>query len=59
MSQARLFNSLTTAPRASDVEAVDGDIQIFLIRRLLSGIELPSLVDVFAARHACLMVSFV
>lgn len=57
MRHTKEAGSLTTTSRASDVETVDGDIEIFFVRRLLSGIELSSFVDVLAARHTCLTVS--
>lgn len=48
-----MFFIRTAASRASDIEPVDGDVEIFLIGRFLSRIEFASFVDVFAARHAC------
>ena len=53
-SGARL---LTTAPRASDIEAVNGDIEILFIRRFFPRVELPSFVDIFATRHTYMVVS--
>ena len=46
---------LTTASGASYVEAVYGDVEVFLVCCFFSGIELAAFVDVLAARHAYTM----
>ena len=46
---SRLFFLHTATSRASDIEPVDGDVEIFLVGRFFSRVELASFVDVFAA----------
>ena len=49
---------LTTASGASYVEAVNGDVEVFLVCCFFSGIELAAFVDVLAARHTYMMCKF-
>ena len=49
---------LTTASGASYVEAVNGDVEVFFVCCLFSGIELAAFVDVLAARHAYMRCKF-